>query len=55
MKKRITTFVSEDVKSGLEKERDGRSLSNHVANVLTKHVSKQESKLNSKKEYGKDN
>lgn len=41
-KEKIQAYVDKNVKDKLNAERDGRSLSNHASNILTKHVSKQE-------------
>lgn len=51
-KEKVQAYVTKEVKESLEKECDGRSLSNHAGNILTKHVSKNESKPTNKKEYG---
>lgn len=54
-KQRITTFVHKEVKDALEAEKDERTLSNHIANILTKHVQKKQidKPFQPKKEYGK--
>lgn len=52
-KERVTTFVEKDVKDKLEDGKKNRSLSNHVADILTVHVQKKEidKPFVSKKEY----
>lgn len=49
-KEKIQAYVSKDVKDKLDAGRDGRSLSNHASNILTKHVAKQEISHTHKKE-----
>jgi hypothetical protein len=49
-KEKIQAYVDKAVKEKLEAGCDGRSLSNHASNILTKHVSKQEVSHQAKKE-----
>lgn len=51
-KQRLTTFVNPDIKQELENGKRNRSLSNHVADILTEHVEKNKPKpFTSKQEY----
>ncbi len=54
-KERITAYVDKNVKDKLEDGRENRTLSNHAADILTKHVSKNESLpgKGEKREHGK--